>query len=84
MSDRIVETPTEHVTIVKESSRGSGGGILVALIALVVIAAIAFWAINNANRTSPSDASISAAADKVGTAAQKVGNAAEDAVKKIN
>jgi len=86
MADEIIETtrPAEHVTIVKE--RGSGmGGMMVALLALVVIAVVAFWALDDRKAPAdPSDASIAAAADKVGGAAEKVGNAAEEAVKKIN
>ncbi len=86
MADEVIETTArpEHVTIIKE--RGSGmGGIMIAVLAIVVIAVVAFWAIgSNQKSVDPSDASIAAAADKVGSAAQKVGTAAEEAVKKIN
>lgn len=69
-----------HVTIVKE--RSSGGTAVIAIIALLLIAAFAYFVLVRQpdNRTDPS---ISAAADKVGAAAEKVGDAAEDAARKV-
>lgn len=81
MSEQVNTTP-DHVTIIKESSN-SGSTILVALIALLVLAAIGYFVVS-AQSESSSDASVAAAADKVGAAAEQVGDAAEDAVKKIN
>jgi len=70
------------VTVIKE--KGSGGGVIVAIIALVIVAAVAFWLISTKSDAPPSDANVAAAADKVGAAAEQVGNAAEDAVSKID
>ena len=85
--ERIIETTArpEHVTVINERGGSGMGGIMIALIALVLRFAIAFFAINSSqSKVDPSDASIAAAADKVGGAAEKIGNAAEEAVKKIN
>lgn len=71
----------DNVTIIKE--RSSGGTAVIAIIALLLIAAFAYFVLvkpsdNSANRN------VSAAADKVGAAAEKVGDAAEEAAKKVN
>ena len=73
----------DHVTIIKERG-SSGGGMMVAVLAIVLIAIAAFYLLSNRTDPSSKDASITAAANKVGNAADKVGNAAEDAVKKVN
>lgn len=70
----------EHVTIVRE--RGSSGGMIVAIIALVLIAVAAFWAFGSGGNES-SDNGVAAAADKVGAAADKVGEAAETAGRRM-
>jgi hypothetical protein len=70
--------PSEHVTIVKERG-GSGGTMIVAVIALLLIAAFAYFVLAKEPAVNPTDASISAAANKVGDAADKVGDAAQDA-----
>ena len=80
-------THVEHVTVVEDSGRsrgGSGGGMMLALLALVLIAAVAFWMVTQNKSGAAKDRSVAAAADKVGNAADKIGNAAEDAVKKID
>ena len=70
----------DHVTIVKE--RGdSGGAMVVTVIALLLLAAFAYFMLTRSGPDS-TDASVAAAAQKVGDAADKVGNAAEDATKK--
>lgn len=69
----------DHVTIVKE--RGSGGTGVIAIIALLLIAAFAYFVLVRQPEKS-TDPNISAAADKVGAAAEKVGDAAQDAAKK--
>lgn len=71
----------DHVTVVKE--RGSGGTMVIAVIALLLIAAFLYFAVIQQPDNS-NDASINAAADKVGAAADKVGDAAQDAAKKVN
>ena len=70
----------DHVTIVKE--RSSGGTAVIAIIALLLIAAFAYFVLVRQpdNRTDPS---IAAAADKGGAAAEKVGDAAEDTARKV-
>lgn len=72
----------DHVTIVKE--RGSSGGMMFFGLLAVIVLAVAIYFLTQGNRVSPSDVSVSNAAEKVGAAADKVGNAAEDAVKKTN
>ena len=84
MVDETTPTPgadsSEHVTIIREGR--SSGGMIVAVLALVIIALVAIWALNsNGDRT---DSSVAAAADKVGSAAEKVGNAAENAGERLN
>ena len=69
----------DHVTIIKEGN--SGGGIFLGIVA-VVLAIVAFMVFSNSDRNS-TDASIEAAANKVGAAADKVGDAAQDAAKKV-
>lgn len=69
------------VTIVKE--KGSGGGMIVAIVALALVAVVAFWLISTQKTANPSDVNVAAAADKVGAAADKVGNAVEDAANSI-
>lgn len=71
----------DHVTVVKE--RDSGGTMVIAVIALLLIAAFLYFAVIQKPDNS-TDASINAAADKVGAAADKVGDAAQDAAKKVN
>ncbi|MFM5929281.1 MAG: hypothetical protein ACKOPQ_00050 [Novosphingobium sp.] len=69
----------DHVTIIKEGN--SGGGIFLGILAAVVLALVAFWALSGTKSNDSADASIRAAADKVGAAADKVGDAAQDAAK---
>lgn len=71
----------DHVTIIKEGS--SGGGIVLGLAVAVILAILAFMVFSGSNQADPSDASIKAAAEKVGAAADKVGDAAQDAAKKV-
>lgn len=70
----------DHVTIIKEGN--SGGGMVLGILVAVVLAIVAFMVFSNSDRNS-TDASIEAAANKVGSAADKVGNAAQDAAKKV-
>lgn len=72
----------DHVTIIKERG-SSGGSMVIAVIALLLIAAFAYFVLVREPAGS-TDANISAAADKVGAAADKVGDAAQDAAKKVN
>lgn len=69
----------DRVTVIKEG--GSGGAIVIGIVVLLLIAIGGFWLMNHDSRTS-TDASISAAANKVGNAAEKVGNAADDSTQK--
>ncbi len=71
----------DHVTIIKE--RSSGSGIFLGIMVAVVLALVAFMVFSGSKTSDPSDASIKAAADKVGAAADKVGDAAQDAAKKV-
>ncbi len=71
----------DNVTIIKE--RSSGGTAVIAIIALLLIAAFAYFVLVKQPNNS-ADPNISAAADKVGAAADKVGDAAQDAAKKVN
>lgn len=71
----------DHVTIIKEGN--SGGGIFLGVALAVILAIIAFMVFSGSNTADPSDASIKAAAEKVGAAADKVGDAAQDAAKKV-
>lgn len=71
----------ERVTIIKE--RSSGGTILVALMIVIALVAVGYMLLSDRNAVDPADASIAAAADKVGTAAQQVGDAAQDAAQSI-
>jgi uncharacterized protein YpmB len=66
------------VTVMKE--RSSAGAIFLGIIAAIVIAVGLFYMLSAPRVTNSSDASISAAADKVGVAADKVGDAAQEAV----
>ena len=60
----------------------SGNGALVAILALIVIALVAFGGYSLIQSENNKDNAISTAADKVGDAAQDVGDAAQDAAKK--
>ena len=60
----------------------SGNGAMVAILALLVIALVAFGGYSLIQSQNHKDNAISTAADKVGDAAQDVGSAAQDAVKK--
>jgi hypothetical protein len=71
----------DHVTIIKE--RSSGGGVVLGMAVAVILAILAFMVFSGSDKADPSDASIKAAAEKVGAAADKVGDAAQDAAKKV-
>lgn len=72
----------EHITIIKERS-GIGGIAIAALIGLFAIAVFAWFTMIKPNQADLRDASITAAAQKVGNAANKVGNAADQANKNM-
>jgi len=74
--------PVERVTVIKESSGGNGGMVL-AIVALVLVALGGFYLLSTGGTADPADASIAAAADKVGAAADQVGDAASEAASKI-
>lgn len=78
---RDTDNSPEHVTIIKEG--GSGGGVVLGMAVAVILAILAFMVFSGSNKADPSDASIKAAAEKVGAAADKVGDAAQDAAKKV-
>ena len=69
------------VTIVKE--RSSGGTIFLGILAVIVIAIGAYFLFGQSRPVDPADASITAAAEKVGDAADKVGAAAQDAANNV-
>jgi hypothetical protein len=71
----------ERVTIIKEGN--SGTGIVLGVLGALAIALLAYFLLSDRGAVDPSDASIAAAADKVGTAADKVGNAVDDAAQRI-
>ncbi len=68
-----------HVTIIKE--RGSGGGWLVGIVLLAVLAVGVFFAVNYSNSNAARNSAITAAATSVGNAANSVGEAAKKAAK---
>jgi glucose uptake protein GlcU len=66
------------VTVVKE--RSSIGAIFLGVLAAIVIVVGLLYMLSAPRVTNSSDASVSAAADKVGAAADQVGDAAQDGV----
>ena len=80
VEERIVERPSS-TTIVE--SRGSGMGVIFAIILVALIAVVAVFMITQNNREDAKADAITGAADSVGAAADKVGDAASEAVKKI-
>lgn len=71
----------DRVTIIKEGN--SGTGVMLGVLVALAIALVAFFLLSGRGAVDPSDASIAAAADKVGAAADKVGNAVDDAAQRI-
>lgn len=75
------DSPATHTTIIHETPRsgGSGMGVIMALILLVVVIGGIYLFTQNSSE-SAKDNAIAEAASDVGNAATKVGDAAEDAV----
>ena len=75
--DRVTETP--HTTVIER--RGSGGGILIGIILLIVVALGAFYLFNKSHNDNLKTDAITGAAKDVGDSAKKVGDAADGATK---
>ncbi|GGN47120.1 hypothetical protein GCM10011349_14980 [Novosphingobium indicum] len=84
-TDSPAEPPTiTHTTVIKEKSRGSGMGIIMAVLLLaVVIGAMYVFGMQSSSEDAKNNAIAQAASD-VGNAASKVGDAAQSAAKKVN
>ncbi len=84
---RAEAAPTERVTIIKESSSGSGFGLIAVLMVLALIAVVAFLWFGSQNKADHSIASaadaVTEASQSVGAAADKVGAAADTAADNI-
>lgn len=78
--ERIVERPTTTTVIER---RGSGMGVILAIILIALVAVVAVFMITQNNREDAKADAITGAASSVGKAADKVGDAASDAVNKI-
>jgi hypothetical protein len=70
-----------HTTVVTDGARsGSGGGIFLIALLIIVAIVVAVWAFNKyGGAEADKDNAIANAAYQVGDAAQKAGNAAQDA-----
>lgn len=84
MADEIYTTRnpdgTTHTTTVVDREPRRGGGLGMAIIALVALAVAVFVAFQFLGNEQAETGAITEAAQKVGDAAQDVGNAAQDAV----
>ena len=81
VTERVVERGTPTATVIER--RGSGGGVIIGIIVLAVIAAVAYFLIDMNKGETRKDDAIAAAAGKIGDGAQKVGDAAEKAGEKL-
>ena len=78
--ERIVERPTT-TTIIER--RGSGMGVIFAIILVALVAVVAVFMITRNNREDAKADAVTSAAQSVGKAADKVGDAASQAAKKM-
>ncbi len=79
VEERIIERPTTTVV----ESRGSGAGVIAAIVLIALAVIVAVFLITQNNREDAKSDAITGAAQSVGSAANKVGDAAGRAVDKI-
>lgn len=81
MTEYRTETTDRPTTTIVEKS-GGGGMALIALVALALIAAIAYFVVTQDRRDAARDGAVTEAAQSVDSAATKIGDAAQRAVDK--
>ncbi len=79
VEERIIERPTTTVV----ESRGSGAGVIAAIVLIALAVIVAVFLITQNNREDAKSDAITGTAQSVGSAANKVGDAAGRAVDKI-
>ncbi|MEG8039479.1 hypothetical protein QP166_09020 [Sphingomonas sp. LR60] len=76
--DRVTQTP--HTTIIER--RGSGGGLLIGLAVLIVVAVAAYFMIARGDSETAKNNAITSAAKSVESTADKAGSAIDGATDK--
>jgi hypothetical protein len=76
--DRITQTP--HTTVIER--RGSGGGLLIGLAVLIVVAVAAYFMIARGDSETAKNNAITSAAKSVESTADKAGSAIDGATDK--
>lgn len=81
VTERTVERGTSGPTVVER--RGGGGGVILGILAIALIAVVAFFLLDLNKGETRKDAAITEAAGDVGDGARKIGDAAEKAADKL-
>jgi len=81
VTERVIERGTPGTTVIER--RGGGGGVIMGIIAIALIAAIAFFLFDMNKGETRKDNAVTEAAGKVGDSAKKIGDAAEKAAEKL-
>lgn len=79
--ERTIERGTPGTTVVER--RGGGGGVILGIVAIALIAVVAFFLFDMNKGESRKDDAVAEAAGKVGDSARKIGDAAEKAADKL-
>jgi uncharacterized membrane protein len=82
VTERTIERGTPGPTVVER--RGGGGGVILGILAIALIAVVAFFLLDLNKGETRKDDAIARAAGDVGDGARKIGDAAEKAADKLS
>ena len=85
ITERVTETDTGGgETVVVQSRGGSGAGLLIGFVLLILVVIAGVYLFNQNARENAKTNAVTGAAESVGDAAKDVGDAAKDAAKKLD